>query len=176
MKKLLGLIVMAMGLVLPMSVFAEEAAPVINCTDGNGTKTCVVSINFADKATKVEFTLTPIGVSKIQEESIKAVDSEWTLEKTESNGSYNITLTSPGSSGEQDLFTYTFTTSGNSNEQCGVTVGYNGRTYKGPEEPDKPTENKQTGATLPYIALGVIALGAAGAYVATRNKSKMYKI
>ena len=44
-----------------------------------------------------------------------------------------------------------------------------------PIEPDNP-DTPETGSTLPYIALAVIALGAAGAYVATKNKAKMYRI
>ena len=44
------------------------------------------------------------------------------------------------------------------------------------KDTDTPTSNKDTGVSFPYIALGTIVLVAGGAYIATRNKSKMYKI
>ena len=41
---------------------------------------------------------------------------------------------------------------------------------------DTPVENEQTGVTLPYIFLGAALLIAGYAFVATKNKSKMFKI
>ena len=60
-------------------------------------------------------------------------------------------------------------------EDCKVTIGI-GNDNKDVETEDTPTENVQTGSSLPYIALGTIALIAVGAYLKTKNKAKMYKI
>ena len=39
-----------------------------------------------------------------------------------------------------------------------------------------PTENKQTGITLPYIAAGIVIAGALGTYLFMRRKDKVFKI
>ena len=75
--------------------------------------------------------------------------------------------------GEGSLFSFSYKPSGTTDCKVQIALG-DTKIEVTPE--DTPTENKDTGSTLPYIALGAIALVAVGSYVATKNKSKVYKI
>ena len=112
---------------------------------------------------------------------VAAADSEWEVSsKTEApEKTWTVLLApadAPSVSGEGDLFSFTYTVSGTSD--CGITIKLGDVTVNTPvpSTPDQPTQNKPTGTTLPYIALGALVIIATSAYFATRNKSKMYKI
>jgi len=177
MKRFLGLIGMALVALLPFAVSAKiQISTGENCktTNEDGSVTCTMLYEITDKQeTSLVVTLTEKGGAAITE--IKnANDTDWTVADTEEkNNVWTVTLTSPGVKGEGELFTFTYTPSGE--DDCKVVPSLANGTVVTPEE-DKPTDNKDTGATLPYVALGAIALVAVGAYVATKNKSKMYKI
>lgn len=126
--------------------------------------------------------------------------------KNESNGVWTINLVSPGVTGEVDLFTFSYKHSGTEDcgvslavngktvatpqpetekKSCKVTEDKDGKKTYYDKDLNVITEEKyneicetkpDTGSTLPYIALGTIAVLAVGAYLATRNKAKMYKI
>ena len=186
MKKILGLLMLSVVTLLPMSTKAAVSiAPNCGQQDANGVITCTVAYDITDAegVESLTLTLTEKGGAEVVD-VVDATGSEWTVSsKNEKSGVWTVILASIGVTGEGNLFTFSYRPSGS--EDCEVAITLNGQqvpvtppteTPSTPSNPDTPTDNKQTGATLPYIALGVIALGATGAYLATRNKSKMYKI
>jgi len=181
MKKILGLMIMSLVALLPLSADAATSIGYnCNSVDENGLRTCTISYNITDAegASSLNVKLTEQGgavITKVE----NASDSDWTVTSNDydsNNKVWNVLLSSPGVSGEGNLFTFTYQVSGETD--CKVLISLNNETTPiNPEPtPDTPTENEDTGATLPYIALGTIAIIAVGAYIATKNKSKMYKI
>lgn len=181
MKKFLGFMVMGFAAIMPFSVDAASEIT-YNCgdIDATGSRTCSVGykIDAATPKDSVSVTLTEEGGADIT--SIEGVaDSEFSIStKNESNGVWSVVLVSPDTvGGEFSLFTFTYKVSGTENCKVKIAIGdENKEITETPAEPDVPTENKQTGTTLPYIALGAVALIAVGGYLTTKNKSKMYKI
>lgn len=183
MKKFLR--IMAVGLValFPFSVFADSASiKVGSCTEGeNDNVTCKITYNISGTTgfDSLTVTLTEAGGASVDTGSIQG-NGDWTATGTAKVDTVTtVTLTSIGVTGEGDLMTFTYKKSGTTD--CKVSVALkNGNsvdvTPNKPSNPDTPTDNKQTGSTLPYIALGGLALVAAGIYVATQKKAKMYKI
>ena len=183
MKKILGLMVLALVVLLPMNTRAATSIN-YNCgqADANGVITCTITYNITgDEVDSLTVTLTEKGGADVTDVA-EAAGSEWSIStKNEVDGVTTIVLGSVGLTGEGDLFTFSYRPSGE--EDCEVQITLDGQNVPvtppdpTPETPsDTPTDNKQTGATLPYVALGVIAVAATGAYLATRNKSKMYRI
>ena len=181
MKKMFGFLMLSLVALLPLSTKAATSI-VPNCgqQDANGVITCTVAYNITDEegVDSLTLTLTEQGGAEIVD-VVDATGSEWNVSsKNEANGVWTVILASIGVTGEGNLFTFSYRPSGE--EDCEVQIALNGQTVPvapAPETPaDTPTENKQTGATLPYIALGAIAVLATGAYLATRNKAKMYRI
>ena len=79
MKRFLGIMVMALLLVLPLGVNAENAlkSPV-SCTDGSdNTVTCTVEGHFNAGTTQATVTLTEQGGATVNADSITG--SEWTV-------------------------------------------------------------------------------------------------
>ena len=184
MKKILGLMLLTLVVFLPMNAKAAVSIkPNCGQQDANGVITCTVTYTITEETglESMNVTLTEKGGAEVVD-VVDATGSEWNVSsKNEDNGVWTIILASVGVTGEGDLFTFSYRPSGE--EDCEVQIGYNGQNVpvtpptETPETPsDTPTDNKQTGATLPYVALGVIAVVATGAYLATRNKSKMYRI
>ena len=181
MKKIFGLMLLSVLALLPLNTKAAISInPNCGQADSNGVITCTVAYNITDEegAESLTLTLTEKGGAEVVD-VIDATGSEWSVSsKNEDNGVWTVILASIGVTGEGNLFTFSYRPSGE--EDCEVQIALNGQTVPvapAPETPaDTPTDNKQTGATLPYIALGAIAVLATGAYLATRNKAKMYKI
>lgn len=176
MKKILSFLVMGLVTVLPLTV---DAASKINYEcgefDADGVRTCSVGYTIDSDTPQSSITvyLTEHGGAEVTEVNVLS-DSEFTGTPSEGDGVWTVSLASPDSlSGEFSLFTFKYKNSGE--EDCKVTISI-GNDNKDVEETDTPTENVKTGATLPFIALGTIAVIAGGAYVVTKNKSKMYKI
>lgn len=180
MRKILSFLVVAFAFMLPAFVSADEIRPVCGEKDANGVRTCTVTYSITDVKESLTVTLTEQGGAEII--SIEDdIDSDWTISsKAENNSVWTVLVVSPGVSGEGNLFTFKYQESGTAD--CKVVIGLGDKTVETPNDetpsttPDQPEENKDTGATLPYIALGAVLLVAAGAYVGTKNKSKMYKI
>ncbi len=183
MKKMFGFLMLSLVALLPLSTKAATSI-VPNCgqQDANGVITCTVAYNITDEegVDSLTLTLTEKGGAEVVD-VVDATGSEWNVSsKNEDNGVWTVILASIGVTGEGNLFTFSYRPSGEAD--CGVNIALNGQnvpiTPTTPEtsDPDTPTDNKQTGATLPYIALGTIAVLATGVYLATRNKAKMYKI
>lgn len=176
MKKLLGFMVMTLVALLPFTVNAATKLN-YNCgsQDANGNITCTISYVIDASEESLTVNLTEFGGADITS-IVPANGSDWTISSSnELNGVWTIILTSPGVTGEGNLFTFTYHASGQ--DDCHITLALgNDQQNLTPVTPDEPTDNKQTGATLPYIALGAVAVIATGAYLATRNKAKMYKI
>ena len=182
MKKMFGFLMLSLVALLPLSTKAATSI-VPNCgqQDANGVITCTVAYNITDEegVDSLTLTLTEQGGAEIVD-VVDATGSEWNVSsKNEENNVWTVILASIGVTGEGNLFTFSYRPSGE--EDCGVNIALNGQSVpitptETPSTPDTPTDNKQTGATLPYIALGAIVVLATGAYLATRNKAKMYKI
>ncbi len=179
MKKFLSLMVMTLACLLPLVVSANSISPGADCgqADAEGNSRCTVHYNIdeQDGLTSMVVTLTEQGGATVTNVD-NIAGSEWTITDQKHEGNvYTITLTAPGVRGEGDLFYFTYKKSGE--EDCKVILGYNGQVVNTPTPtPNKPEDNKDTGSALPYVALGTIALVAVGAYLATRNKTKLYKI
>lgn len=173
---------MSVVAVLPFTVKASSEIT-YNCgsADAEGVRTCTVGY-IVDQSTpqeSVSVKLTEHGGADIID--ITGIsDSEFSISsKNEVDGVWSIVLVSPDSvSGELSLFTFKYKQSGNSDCNVTIGIGNDNKEVESPDTPtpDTPTENVKTGSTLPYIALGVIAVIAGGAYILTKNKSKMYKI
>ncbi len=184
MKKVLSYLVVSMMFVLPLSVNAEgSVVPGADCGkfDSNNQSNCTVKYNIEDEngLETIIVTLTENGDAKIL-----SIDnypgSSWTVANVtepDANRTRTVTLTSPGEKGEGELFQFTYQSSTGETSSCRVDIKYQGKVVSTPETPsDNPTDNKDTGATLPFVALGSIAVIAVGVYLVTRNKTKMYKI
>ncbi len=177
MKKYFGIMLATVFAVLPLSV--KAAAPVFeiaNCTQEGDIITCKggVSIDANEPVPSITIKFTEIGKAKIM--NVLPAEGVELTSKNEAEHTYTFSFSRTD---EFDLLTISYNTAGDPNEECKITYSYNGNNKTIPDIPnntDTPTDNKKTGSTLPYIALGGLALVAAGAYVATRNKSKMYKI
>lgn len=168
MKKYLSLLVMGLLVVLPFSVKAETAIDV-TCgnVDSNGYKTCTVAAETDEN--ELTITLTEEGGAEITD----IQDRDWTVSnRNESNNVWTVVL-SGMDGGEINLFSFTYKVSGETD--CKVVLSLGSQTVPTVDE-DTPTPQKQTGSSLPYIALGTIALLAGGAYMATKNKAKMYRL
>lgn len=184
MKKFLSYLVVSMMFVLPLSVNA--ASSIVQGSDcgkfdSNNQSNCTVRYNItdADGLETMIVTLTESGDAKIL-----SIDnypgSSWTVANVtepDANRTRTVTLTSPGEKGEGELFQFTYQSSTGATDNCRVELRYQGQVASTPETPsDNPTDNKDTGATLPFVALGSIAVLAVGVYLVTKNKTKMYKI
>lgn len=187
MKKILSYLVAIVFLIIPVFVNADiSIQPKCGAADANGIIKCTVLINdtSAEGNDNLTVTLTEFGGADITNIT-NAAESNWTVtSKSETNGVWNVILTSPGITGEDNLFAFEYKSSGTAD--CKVSVGLGDKIVDvKPEEtpsntptttPDEKEENKDTGATLPFVALGTLITVAGGAYLATKNKSKMYKI
>ena len=176
MKKYLSYMLIGLAAVLPFGVKAATTIDRI-CSDvSDGTKKCIVTAETTETTLTVK--LTEFGGADITE--INGID--WTVSsQNEDNGVWTIVLTGLDG-GEISLFSFTYKVSGT--EDCKIEISLGNQTVSTPpsEDPttppttDKPADPEKTGPTLPYIALGAIALIAGGAYVATKNKTKMYRL
>lgn len=179
MKRFLSLLVGGLVL-LPFSVkAATSVVPTCGSADSNGNITCTIGASFDTAVDNVTVTLTEQGGATITSID-KVSNSEWLVGTPTVSGTVRtVTIThdddtyGPASAGETSLFSFTYKVSGT--ENCSIQLSLDGVTVNTPAA-DTPTENKQTGSTVPFIALGAMVLIAGGAYVATKNKSKMFNI
>lgn len=181
MKKILSFMVMSLFVFLPLSVSADSSLDVVcGDFDSEGIRTCTVMYNIDESTPQdsVSVKLTEHGGADVT--SINGVsDSEFSIStQNEVDGVWSIVLISPDkiSGSEISLLTFKYKNSGTEDCKISVSIGNDNKDVGTPVTPDEPTDNVQTGSTLPYIALGVIALIAVGAYLTTKNKAKMYKI
>jgi len=186
-KKILSFLVMTFALMLPIFVNATtEIKPNCGAADADGYRSCTVSYNITDANGLDNLTVTLTEQGGAQVTAVEnTVGSDWTISsQNEENNVWTVLLTSPGVAGEGNLFTFKYLESGTADCKVIISLG-DKKVEVVPEDTpedvpgkdqDTPTENEQTGISLPYIALGAIVLVAGGAYIVTRNKSKMYKI
>ena len=185
MKKFLCFMVVGICSILPYVVNADTGVNV-TCDsdfDANGRKTCTVGyvIDQSTPQSSLSVTLTEHGGATIQDvRFVSDPNSDFSMgNPEESNGVWTISFTAPNTvSGEASLLQFTYQNSGMEDCKVRVSIGNDSKDTTPPADttPDTPTENVQTGSTLPFIALGAIAIIAVGAYVVTKNKTKMYKI
>ena len=173
MKKYLSFLVMGLIAVLPFGVKAAAKIGVsCEAVDSNGYKTCVLAAEITNEDSLV-VTLTEKGGANIT--NVKSVNDDWTItDQDEVDGVWTIKLTGLGSEGEVDLFSFTYLVSGE--KDCEIVASFGSQKVSTESNTDTTTPQKQTGSSLPYVALGAMALIAGGAYVATKNKAKMYRL
>lgn len=171
MKKYFGMLLAMVIAVLPFTVEAASVSVENQSCDENNVCSGTIVLKNDSPVPLVEVTLTEKGGAKILNVTALAP-----FTKTSENGlvyTFAYADGNPIGAVEEDLFTVSYQATGS--EDCGITI--NGISFPASsKDTDTPTENKQTGSTLPFIAIGAIALVAVGAYAATRNKAKMYKI
>ena len=170
-----------MALLPIMNVNAETSIKDadISCTAKEGTTneySCTVkATTTGDAATDLDLEIVATNAT-VNQESITAA-GDWTVDAT----AYpTLKFTSLGATGTYTLFTFDYTgKTDDPTAECKVTIkrGADTATHTDDKTEDTtPSENKQTGITLPYIILGGAAILAIAVYVGTRNKEKMYKI
>lgn len=183
MKRILSLVAFLFVALLPFVVSADTGNLAQKCTTNDeGIKTCVISYNITDTNGVNQLTIKLTEVEGAEIISVtNAKNAEFLLSSEpvdNGDGTWTVLLASPESvKGEQDLFTLEYKPS--DKEGCKISMNINGKNVDvTPDEPakDTPEADKETGVTLPYVALGTIGVIAIGAYLATKNKSKMYKI
>ncbi len=180
MKKFLGFVVMSLVAVLPFTVSAaSEITYTCGEVDSEGNRTCTVGyiIDQNTPQDSVSVTLTEQGGADIT--AVNSIsNSEFAIStQNETNGVWSVVLASPDTVyGEFSLFTFTYKVSGEEDCKITIAIGNDNKDVTTSTTPDTPSENPQTGSSLPYIALGGVLLVAGVAYFATKNKSKMYKI
>lgn len=190
MKKLFSLMLtLVVAAMLPFGVnAATSGAEIVTDSSGNipcdtpasdGSKVCHVKVKFTGEGmTEINMRLTLEGGSTIKNNQVTVPDNvSWSVNDDDKNNIIVTNLT--GSfSGESELFTFTLVP-GTDPENCAAKISLlNGSTPTKDDDTttDTPTENKQTGVTLPYIFLGGALLVAGYLLISTKNKSKMYKI
>ena len=180
MKKYLSLLFMALVVFLPLNVKAAQSFALdYKCSeaDSNGIINCTASYQILDEAmSEVTITITEQGGAQVVGIET-APGSEWSVagSPSEAGNVWTVKLESIGVTGDGDLFTFSYRPSGTDDCKIILSRGETQTTVVPPQK-DEPTDNKQTGATLPYVALGIMVVGAAGAYIAVRNKAKMYRL
>ncbi len=178
MKKGLSLLLMTMMVFLPLRTKAAVALD-NQCSeaDSNGIINCTVTYNIVgDAASELTVNLTEGGGAQVTD-ILTASGSEWSVaSRNEVGNVWTVNLESIGVTGEGTLFRFSYRPSGSDDCKITIELGETQITVAPPTTPDEPTDNKQTGATLPYIALGTMAVVAVGAYIAVKNKAKMYRI
>lgn len=203
MKKNLLMLAIALVLLMPFGVHAETKIDSISCTDPvDDVKTCTVKVSATSEISSVTVSLTEKGGAEIVDDSITAL-SYWTPSiSPQGSGVYNLKFDynyPENFTGSGDLFTFKYKISGQTD--CEIVLQLDGVSYsEKPAETPKPVgkctkedgkyfingeevtkeqynnECSKTGSSVPYIALVVMSLAAGGAYLATKNKTKMYRI
>ena len=167
MKKFFSFIALAILMVLPLNAHAStKISTSCDSVDAQGYRTCKVLADTTEYSATVK--LTEQGGASISNIS----DGDWTVSNSSNENSTWTVEVSGTDTGEITLFNFTYKVSGETD--CKIIVTLGSQTVEVTE--NTPTENIQTGSTLPYIALGTIAIVAISVYVSTKNKTKMYKI
>lgn len=181
MKKIFSFLAIAMLVMLPMTTNAAgkivQENGQIPCTPDplDSTKmNCTVSLEVTGENEKsVTIDITEHNAT-VDTNSIEAGEA-WNVDTTAYPQLTFTSSTANGNTGTNVLFTFSYTKSTNG-EDCYVTINGKSTSKTVTKDTDTPVENEQTGVTLPYIFLGAALLIAGYAFVATKNKSKMFKI
>ena len=179
MKKIFSFLAIAMAVVMPMSTNAATTEIVLD----NGVIPCKETLNENEYECTVKMRVTGGTADSI---TVNITTHNVTLDTNtiEAKAGWNVDASAypsvtftkaEGETGEFELFTFTYTKATNG-EDCYVTIDGKSTHQTVNKDTDNPVENEQTGVTLPYIFLGAALLIAGYAFVATKNKSKMYKI
>ena len=174
MKKIL-MFVVSLFIFVPFVVNADSSIKE-SCSgpDANGIKTCVINAKFDQLMSNVTVAIKEEGGAEVIQESLKSKSSNYSLISSENNNLWTVELNGPGEEGEFELFEFQYKVS--DTKDCKITLSFSGKNIVIEDTTDKKENDKQTGFTLPYIALGSIAIIAGAVYLNTKNKSKMYKI
>lgn len=179
MKKIFSFLAIALLVMIPMSTNAATNEIVLE----NGVIPCKETLNENEYQCAVKMRVTGGSTESITV-NITTHNATLNSDSIEAASGWNadisayptVTFTkTDGGTGEFELFTFVYTKATNG-EDCYVTI--DGKSTKSvvTKDTDTPVENEQTGVTLPYIFLGAALLIAGYAFVATKNKSKMFKI
>ena len=169
MKKIISFFVISFIIIIPLKINAltQIKEPIV-CTnvDINNTKTCSVYANTDENGLFV--ILTEMGGAEITE--IASNTNDWIASWEKVNGVYNVNLT--GLDGTNvELLSFTYKVSGNKDSKVVVSLGNEQLSTA-----DETTSNKQTGSSMPIMALALLTVFAGTAYITIKNKGKMYKI
>lgn len=186
MKKIIGAIVLALFVILPLSVSAEINLGTKNmkCTDpeknseGKYFVTCTLSATTTanETITSVSIDLTfnePSNIT-LDEASVKG-SGEFTAAVLGNNISFNAASAQTGSTIELGSFTYYINDLA---KDCGFVYVPTGADINTPQQTVtvKPVENPKTGSAVSYVAIGAGILLVAGALVLSRKNTKMYNV
>lgn len=182
MKKIFSFLAIAMLVMLPMTtnaatneiVLENGVIPCVQDSLDSSKYNCTVSLNTTGgNETSVAINITEYNAT-VDKNSIEAGEA-WNVDTTAYPQLTFTSSTANGNTGTNVLFTFSYTKSTNG-EDCYVTINGKSTSKTVTKDTDTPVENEQTGVTLPYIFLGAALLIAGYAFVATKNKSKMFKI
>ena len=183
MKKLCGiLLILGLLFAMPLNTNAEvrisEADMVtpiseeVNEADGTVTKTHALKLTTSANETVKDITITLIAGPAVKELTCAGA-GDFTLKDQTSDAAtrtYKCTFESAGTTSEKfDFGTFKILVNKDANnEDCAVQVALEGASG--------PAPNPETGAMVPYLALGAGAVLAVGLILATKNKTRLQKI
>lgn len=179
MKKFISYLLIGAMLMIPFTASAaiksDNKSTCLNKqTDSDGNITCTFAANITDTVPdKIEASLTTEGGAEVL--SVVSANDNWNVKAEKADGTWNLVITKANPdtpTGEQNLYTYKYKPSGETN--CKVHNSIDGQSFD--TVPDEPTEPVKTGLPIPYVAVAGLAVIAGFAYMATKNKAKMYKI
>lgn len=188
MRKLFSYLVALVAVIMPFTVSAATGgASIVNengyvpcdAAAADGSKVCHVKVNFTGEGiSEVIIKLTLEGGATIKDDQVEVPHNvSWSV--NDENKQNIIVSSNLGSfTGQSELFSFTLVP-GTDPEKCAAKIELLNGTTETPTkdtDTDTPTENKQTGVTLPYIFLGGALLVAGYLLISTKNKSKMYKL
>ena len=182
MRKILGFFVMSLVVVLPLSVSAASITPTCGEFDSEGIRTCVVTYNNDVESDSITVLLAEQGGAEILDISGIAGGEFSLVTSSEENNVWTAVLsTIDPVIANYDILTFKYKNSGTDDCKIKISIGDISKevgtsSSGGSSTTDEPGDQKETGATLPYITLGTIGVVAVGIYFSTKNKTKMYKI
>ena len=179
MRKNLCLFIVGLFVFLPLFVSAASITPTCGDFDEQGYRKCSIEYNNDVASNSITVLLTEHGGANIEE--INAIaGGEFSIDSTNEEGNVHTVVLSAIDPvvANFSILTFTYKKSSGSDCKIAVSIGDISKDVVTPDtqNPDDPADQKDTGSSLPYIALGTIAIIACGAYLGTKNKSKMYKI
>lgn len=187
MKKIFSLMLALMLMVIPFGASAATGGVTIgdngnitcDAAASDGSKVCHVKASFTGTGiSEVKLKITTNGGATIKDNELTTPDNvDWSIDNAENIDLSNITVSNMAGSfsGTVELFKFTLVP-GDDVENCSAQVSLLNEDTTKDVTTDTTTENKKTGATLPYVFLGGALLVAGYLLVSTKNKSKMYKL
>jgi len=181
MKKIIGMIVLALFVCLPLSVDAAiktnfSCGKEVTAEGGKTVKTCTIAVettnNESISSYEAELVLTNV---TLDESSVKGLGAFTNVAVLGNTISFSASTPQTGEKIEIGQFTVVVDTT---KTECKVVLVPTSADIPKEEQTVviTPTDNPGTGSAVSYIAIGAGLLLVAGAYVVSRKNTKMYKI